>query len=423
MRALTLTKLLRAIDAAGHAGVPALLDGSAVDALIEAYRQQFGTRVAIPEELIAEADRELWAPKQPKEALTLIVSADTAPELNVDANWGFDENCNVVRVANPEPLVQAKLPDVKPAFDVAAMNTVIVYLPFVFAELPVGHSLRASAARAHELVLQRLQNKALWFDAGSKYMTDEEAAAFDTMASALGGEPVLGLGADFTARRIPGAVIERYKSRAQLHLQPALIDGKSVGTIEKLAAQFQQWGLGVWSAIERVRSADYAAFDERIRKSPVPEGKWEQNPLLSAPKIVDKVKKEHGVSAEAAALYLQYLALLWPTPKNVQLWNDWKPKQFETANEELVAQELVLEAKRERAQRAHFLPGGWEALKSPNPPMESWKLPLYGKRGPEGHALPHLVRFQALAPFHLMFERAWKRIEDGDVPRYEEVKR
>jgi hypothetical protein len=55
--------------------------------------------------------------------------------------------------------------------------------------------------------------------------------------------------------------------------------------------------------------------------------------------------------------------------------------------------------------------------------MESWKLPLYGTRGPEGHALATLLRFQALAPFHLMFERAWKRCEDGDVPRYEEVKR
>ena len=107
----------------------------------------------------------------------------------------------------------------------------------------------------------------------------------------------------------------------------------------------------------------------------------------------------------------------------MQLWNGWKPKQFETANDELVANELVLEAKRERAQRGHFLPGGWEALKSPHPPMESWKVALYGTRDADGDPVAPLGRFLALAPFHTMFEAAWQRIESGDVPRYEEVKR
>jgi hypothetical protein len=55
--------------------------------------------------------------------------------------------------------------------------------------------------------------------------------------------------------------------------------------------------------------------------------------------------------------------------------------------------------------------------------MESWKLPLYGTRSPEGAAAPTMVRFAALAPFHLLFERAWQRIEAGDVPTYDEVKR
>jgi len=37
--------------------------------------------------------------------------------------------------------------------------------------------------------------------------------------------------------------------------------------------------------------------------------------------------------------------------------------------------------------------------------------------------VPPFHRFQAFAPFHLLFERAWQRIESGDVPRYEEIKR
>src|SRR5204863_3710846 len=103
-------------------------DGSAVDALIAAWRAELGTRVVIPEELIAEADRELWAPRKPKDALTLIGSADSAPELTVDASYGLDEACDVIRVANPTPLVgQSKAADSSPAFDLQVLQTVLVY--------------------------------------------------------------------------------------------------------------------------------------------------------------------------------------------------------------------------------------------------------------------------------------------------------
>jgi hypothetical protein len=173
-----------------------------------------------------------------------------------------------------------------------------------------------------------------------------------------------------------------------------------------------------------VRSADFAAMMARIGDTPVPDGGWEQNPLASAPAVVDKAAKKLKLSKPAAALYLQYLVLLWPTPKNLMMWNGWKPKQLETAQDELVKAELVLEAKRERAQRGHFLPGGWEALKSPHPPMETWKSAFYGKRGPDNQLQPYPVRcYLAFAPFHQLFERAWLRVERGDVPKYDEVKR
>jgi hypothetical protein len=157
-------------------------------------------------------------------------------------------------------------------------------------------------------------------------MGEQDAKAFDTVAGAFGGESVGGLDEGYTARRIPGAVILRAGTSAKLKLQPATIDAKSASTVEKLVTQMQQWGLGAWKAIEIARSADYVAFAQRIRKTPVPAGKWEQNPLLSAPKLVEKVAKSQGLSKDAAAAYLQYLTLLWPTPKNLQLWNDWKPK-------------------------------------------------------------------------------------------------
>ena len=70
----------------------------------------------------------------------------------------------------------------------------------------------------------------------------------------------------------------------------------------------------------------------------------------------------HGVPDKPSAWITQ-------TAKNLALWNGWTPKQLAAANAELVEAELVLEAKRERAGRGHFLPGGWEALKAPHTPL------------------------------------------------------
>jgi hypothetical protein len=131
--------------------------------------------------------------------------------------------------------------------------------------------------------------------------------------------------------------------------------------------------------------------------------------------VVARAAKKLKVSAEAATLYLQVLALVAPIPKNVQAWNGWNAAALKRATAELVASELLLEAKRERAQRPYFLPGGWETLKAPHLPMESWKLSFY----PYAAALG---RYLATAPFHELFARAWQRIEEGDVPRYDEVK-
>jgi hypothetical protein len=81
---------------------------------------------------------------------------------------------------------------------------------------------------------------------------------------------------------------------------------------------------------------------------------------------------------------------------------------------------LVLEAKRSRAGRSHFLPGGWEDLKAPHLPLESWKLPLYQlPTHPPGFLLRRVL---SLRPLGATFELAWKRVLDGDVPAYDESK-
>ena len=424
LNAIPLAKRVAAIDEAARAGIAALLDGSAVDVLAAAWTRIIGKKHAIPEALIADADRELQAPIEPSPAFAMIGAGRDAPELANDGVFALERSGSVMRASKAEPLVgQDKSGDDSVVFSDKVLHTLITYLPFMYAELPVGDPLRAQAVVAHELALQRLASPTLWMDAGNLYLDEAATATIDRVIESLGGEPLVGLSDGTTGRRLPGGAVIRQSSRVELKLHPASLDAQAMAIVGKLQAQISQWGYSSWKSIEYLRSPGLAQMMARIHDTPVAAGGWEQNPLASAPKIVDKASKQLGVGKDAAALYLQYLTLLWPTPKNIQQWNHWKPKQFEAANAELVDKELILEAKRERAQRTCFLPGGWEALKSPHPPFETWKLALYGMRNPQGDPVPPLGRFLALAPFHEMFAAAWQRIEEGETPRYDEVKR
>ncbi|OKJ13868.1 hypothetical protein [Kitasatospora sp. CB01950] len=141
---------------------------------------------------------------------------------------------------------------------------------------------------------------------------------------------------------------------------------------------------------------------------------WPQDPQRSAPALVAEAAGELGLGEDAATLYLQLLALPDPTDRNIARWNGWKPTRFKRARAELAAAgELVLEAKRSRAGRGLFLPGGWQEAKTPGLPVEVWKAGLY--EIPSGHAiLPHL-------PAPELFARAWQRLADGDRPGYEQL--
>ncbi|MFI9785081.1 hypothetical protein ACIHEI_16470 [Kitasatospora sp. NPDC051984] len=140
---------------------------------------------------------------------------------------------------------------------------------------------------------------------------------------------------------------------------------------------------------------------------------YPQDPLRSAPALVAQVSEEFGLGEDAAALYLQLLALPDPTDRNTARWTSWKPARLKRARAELAATDLVLEAKRSRAGRGLFLPGGWQEAKSPALPIEAWKAGLYAI--PSDRAiLPHL-------PAPELFARAWQRIADGDRPGYEQL--
>ncbi|WP_435130519.1 hypothetical protein [Actinacidiphila sp. bgisy144] len=140
-----------------------------------------------------------------------------------------------------------------------------------------------------------------------------------------------------------------------------------------------------------------------------------QDPARSVPELTGQVAQHLGLSPDAAALYLMLLALPDPTDRNVAVWTGWKPARAKRARAELAATDLVVEAKRPRAGRTLFLPGGWVEAKSPALPMESWKEPLFSAAQLE-------ITYQPIPeqPVPELFRRAWQRVLDGDMPAFEE---
>ncbi len=170
-----------------------------------------------------------------------------------------------------------------------------------------------------------------------------------------------------------------------------------------------------------MRSDGMTGLMECNRQPLVEDGLWEQFPLHSVPALVTECSKQLKVDEMSAALYLQILALPDPTSSNLKLWNGWSTKQIQSISATLVEKELLVEAKRERAGRELFLPGGWEPLKAPNLPIETWKLPLFGYENTEQlrGGMAEFIVFEG--PITSLLEKAWNRWKAGDVPAYAEA--
>jgi hypothetical protein len=206
-----------------------------------------------------------------------------------------------------------------------------------------------------------------------------------------------------------------------------LLDASDLAKVTAVAAVTYEYQLScehLVQAATSLLSIRGAAFDRLISQNEHPAiavGAWDQNALLSVPDIVTQAAGQFGIRKESASLYLQVLALPDPTQKNLCTWNSWSTKQLAEYAQELIAKELVVQAKRSRSSRDIFLPGGWEALAAPNLPIESWKLPMYGYQNTEalrGGGAEMIVWQETVDE---LFQRAWQRVCTGDAPRYEEV--
>ncbi|MFI9359599.1 hypothetical protein ACIG5E_00835 [Kitasatospora sp. NPDC053057] len=297
-----------------------------------------------------------------------------------------------------------------------ALGTTIRALRWLAYHLPADSPLRPLMPRAATALRNRLADPELLLDL-DLIRTAKGASLAAVLRPHFGLPAEGGADPDGLVRCGPALVLTPYHAEFErVWLRPAALTGPDDPLLELLDGLSGSYWFGTErTAIQSVlrgepeRLAASAAAATATGDGPA----WLQNPQLSAPELVAEVARTHGLGEDAAALHLQLLALPDPTDRNTARWTGWKPARLKRARAELAAAGLVLEAKRARAGRSLFLPGGWQEAKSPALPVETWKAALY-ELPTHQPVLPHL-------PVPELFAIAWQRTVDGDAPGYEEL--
>ncbi|MGQ4335410.1 hypothetical protein ACN6LE_005882, partial [Streptomyces hayashii] len=278
--------------------------------------------------------------------------------------------------------------------------------------LPYAHPLRALLPESLAALRRRVADPGLLIDLDVAWTDKGTSTAVELRKAyglgAAGGADAHGL----TAAGEALALRPWYGEQETVLVRPGALDGPDdpvFGLVEGLVGPGRGQGM---HALRTLLGEDLA---DAVAAGSDPQGPsgQAQDPTFSVPELVAEVAAQLGLGADAAALYLQLLALPDPTDRNCARWTGWRPARTKKARAELAAGDLVVEAKRARAGRTLFLPCGWLDLKSPALPVEIWKEGLYPVRA-------H-VRAVPLVPVPELFARAWGRVRSGDVPAYEEL--
>ncbi|MFI1379082.1 hypothetical protein [Embleya sp. NPDC020886] len=287
------------------------------------------------------------------------------------------------------------------------LNHMVSALVWLAYRLPYGDPLRAQLPHALGMLRTRLADPGLVFDLDIEYA---ERGSTATLLREAVGLPATG-GAD------PDGVL-RIEDRFWLRpwygdsefaeVRPAGFTGADDPWFDRLIALRGAANSASLKAFRRILDP---AFEELLRADGPPG--IPQDPAYAVPDLVAEVTKTHGLGEDAAILYLQLLALPDPTDRQVARWTGWKPARLKKARAELAATDLVVEAKRSRAGRTLFVPGGWSALKNPALPLETWKEGLYPQ--------PTHTVIVPDRPVPELFRRAWQRVLDGDAPGFEQL--
>lgn len=355
----------------------------------EAVVRQFGRRQSVPDDILAAAAKELPV-YQPGELISGLTNPTECRWLTTDAREAFGSK------GWPELTVEG-------GFESAHVIVARKALPWLAYHLPAGSPVRAQLVPALRLVRERLAHPDLYCNIGLAHGRRKRTLLSLLRVSAdqdrvdVDGWLTLdrnGVG-NYTVYLRPGGL--RRDDWETLRSVVELLDYRDSPYAESV---FDLLGEQIESACAATGPAD-AYF---------------QNPVVSVPDLLVDAMGKFGLDEDAAALYLQLLALPDPTDANVMRWNGWSKSQLGNARDALAKTDLVISAKRAKAGRSLFLPGGWQTLKKPHAALEEWKLPLFGIQGraPATVVCP-------LGTVEELFRVAWQRVVDGDVPAYEDA--
>ncbi|MFI1888463.1 hypothetical protein [Streptomyces jumonjinensis] len=371
--------------------------GFDLEPLTGAWAAARGRRRATPSWLTARAVAEFSADP----GLDAALNPEAQPELTGRTEQRLDEDGELTP-ADPERLLTGG--------SLASYATALRWLAY---RLPFGDPLRAVLPETVRMLRERLGDPGLLLDLGVGWDSEGKSASI-RVREALGLARRAGGAAERLVAASDAVVLAPMSYRAEwdeVWVRPAaLMTGEHAGpdhpALKLLLAV--SGGTSELTALRALLGEELLA----LVSADGPPGAA-QHPARSAPEQVASAAGRFGLSEDAAALYLMLLALPDPSDRNQAEWTGWKPARLKKARAELAAADLVVEAKRARAGRSLFLPGGWLEAKSPRLPLESWKSALLP--GGHGFTVPDTTVAE-------LFRAAWRRVEDGDAPGFEEFK-
>ncbi|MGW3095167.1 DNA-binding protein [Streptomyces sp. NPDC001102] len=377
-------------------------EGPDVAAAAAVWNAKVGKRVAVPEELLGDAIRAFRHASWPiRQALPALVDPASSPRLSRDLTWAISGDR-----ARP-------VGDDTDGFTAETLVGAVGLSAWLAHRLPAGDPVRAALPPALTAVRERLAHPGLMLDLG-RYIS------LPDFRKTAGTPTETGPGFE----RYGAVVLATHDDQPAPAIRVDLLDEAGQDPYLPAVRVDNQRPYAAEAALRLVRDQRFAALladpGEPIAGERGKDGTWwPQDPGRSVPELVTEVAKEYGLGEDAATLYLMLLAMPDPTDRMTARWTGWKPARLKAARAELAATDLVVEATRTRAGRSLFLPGGWVEQSAPRVPLERWKLPLFGEVSDEHVPFGVIVPFEPAAD---LYRRAWQRVQDGDAPRFEELK-
>ncbi|MDX6742781.1 DNA-binding protein [Actinocorallia sp. A-T 12471] len=374
--------------------------GPDVVAAAEVWNRLVGRKVALPEALLAEAVKAVRYGWDAAKAMRAVLDPAASPHLTRDLEWKIDGD----KVAQADSGAEG--------FTSAVLNGTVVMAAWLAHRLPAGDPLRASLPAALEAVHARLAHPGLMLSFSNYF----DVTGFRKAAGAPTEE-----GEGFV--RYGAIVLPTHDSMPYPSIRVALLDEEGGDPFLPALRSAAGNPFPVELALRLARSDAFAALladpGDPVEGERLKDGTWyPQDPSRSVPDLVAEVSEAYGLSADAATVYLMLLAMPDPTDRDTARWTGWKPARIKAARAELAATDHVVEARRARAGRTLFLPGPWVDARA-KPSLEGWKQDLYEMAAGGGAPLNVVVPTEPVAD---LYRRAWRRVADGDGPRFADLK-